>query len=118
MSYDVSFKVQLRDCDAWMEIPYTSDNITWNVRPIIEASTGLPWKNCADNGLCVDVMPKIVEGWNKLGLYPDSYKHLESPNGWGTVAGTRRFFGRLIDNWRHLCEEQPDIAAVAHFWIE
>ena len=62
MSYDISFKAKAEGVDAYVTVGACDANITWNVRKIIEKSTGLEWKNCQNNGLCVDVIPKIEAG--------------------------------------------------------
>ena len=59
MSYDISFKVKVDGVDAYVPVGTCDANITWNVRKIIEQSTGLEWKNSQNNWLCVDVIPKI-----------------------------------------------------------
>ena len=83
---------------------------------MIRKSTGLEW-NDGDNGLCTDVMPKIVDGYNQLTMHPEKYVQYESPNGWGTVSGCRNFFQRIMDDWNGLIRDREEIAGVAHFWI-
>ena len=60
MSYDISFKVRVADTDKFVTVGNCDANITWNVRKIIELSTGLPWLNEENNGYCVDIMPTIM----------------------------------------------------------
>ena len=55
MSYDISFKVRVADTDKFVTVGNCDANITWNVRKIIELSTGLPWLNEENNGYCVDI---------------------------------------------------------------
>ena len=71
MSYDISFKVKVEGVDTYVPVGTCDANITWNVRKIIEKSTGLEWKNCQNNGLCVDVIPKIEAGLRTLEQNPD-----------------------------------------------
>ena len=119
MSYDIRFKVQVAGTDKFIEVGDCGANITYNVRKIIELSTGLPWLNEANNGYCKDVMPCIVEGYAELMRHPEAYKPYESPNGWGTVAGVKNFFEYLMEKWWEYCEEtDPDIVSVTTFWIE
>ena len=119
MSYDISFKVQVAGTDKFVEVGDCDANITYNVRKIIELSTGLPWINCANNGYCKDVMPCIVEGYAELLRNPEKYKPYESPNGWGTVAGVKYFFEYLMQAWKTYCENNdPDIVNATTFWIE
>lgn len=118
MSYDVRFKVKVENCDRWVNVGDCDANITWNVREMIKKSTGLQWSNDADNGLCVDVIPAIEKGFRELTDNREKYKKYESPNGWGTVAGCRGFFERIIDAWKYLMIEDEGLARIAHFWIE
>lgn len=116
MSYDITFKVE-KD-GRYIDTGYCDANITWNVRRIIELSTGLPWVNEANNGLCVDVIPKIRQGLKNLLDHPEWYRRHEAPNGWGTVSNTAAFFRRILDAWAMLCVEQDDLIPRAIFWIE
>lgn len=118
MSYDVSFKVKVDGLDRWVQVGNCEANITWNVREMIEVSTGLPWLNEADNGLCKDVIPAIAKGLSELTCNGKAYKQYESPNGWGTVAGCIHFFTAIIDAWHDLIRYDEEIAMNAHFWIE
>lgn len=63
MSYDITFKVKVDGTDQYVPIGCCGANITWNVRKIIELSTGLPWLNEENNGFCKDVIPKIATDW-------------------------------------------------------
>lgn len=119
MSYDITFKVKVDGIDQYVPVGDCEANITWNVRKIIELSTGLPWLNEENNGLCVDVIPKIADGLAELNKNPEKYKKHEAKNGWGTVAGTRRFFEQILKDWERLREWYgDDIANVATFWVE
>lgn len=118
MSYDISFKVKVEGVDAWVEAGDCDANITWNVRKIIELSTGLPWLNEANNGLCKDVIPQIEKGLHELRKHPNKYLKYEAPNGWGTVGGTIRFFERIIECWEWFVAENPKLEDVATLWIE
>lgn len=118
MSYDVSFKVKVEGVDAYVEVGDCDANITWNVRKIIELSTGLPWINCANNGLCVDVIPKIADGYKELSISPEKYMQYEAKNGWGTVHGTRSFFKRILDCWEDFIRWHEELVPVVVFWIE
>ena len=118
MSYDITFKVKVDGVNRYIEVGECEANTTWNVRKMIEESTGLPWVNEANNGLCKDVMPKIYDGRKELYCYPEKYKQYEASNGWGTVESTRRFFGDIIGAWESLCLDDEELASVATFWIE
>ena len=120
MSYDIRFKVKVEGIDKYVEVGDCTANITWNVREIITQSTGLPWINEANNGLCVDVIPKIMKGFNELFTQSGKYKKYESPNGYGTVKGTMYFFGNIIRDWNNLCVmlDDSDVINAVTFWIE
>ena len=86
---------------------------------MIVQSTGLEWKNCENNGLCKDVIPKIIHGYTELTTYPEKYKQYESSNGWGTIEGCKDFFLQIINDWNYFCNdwETKDLVDVAYFWI-
>ena len=119
MSYDISFKVKVEGVDKYIEVGECGANITWNVRKIIELSTGLPWENDANNGLCKDIIPQIEKGYILLKTHPEYYKPYEASNGWGTVEGTIRFFEAIISAWHDFCKEADGtLIDVVTFWIE
>ena len=117
MSYDISFKVKVEGVDAYVNVGDCNANITWNVRKIIELSTGLPWHNEANNGLCVDVIPKIAQGLEKLENNPQKYKPYEAKNGWGTVEGVKRFFTEILTAWDDFIRWNEELVPVTTFWI-
>ena len=119
MSYDIRFKAKLEGIDRWVDVWECDANITWNVRKIIELSTGLEWKNEENNGYIKDIMPSIVRGRDNLMFHPEKYKPYEAENGWGTVESTARFFEKIINCWYEFgrwCD--PEIVNVTTFWIE
>ena len=118
MSYDISFRVKAEGINKWLEVGDCDANITWNVRKIIELSTGLPWINEDNNGLCSEVIPAIEKGLHELETNPEKYKPYEAENGWGTVGGTINFFRRILNAWNRLKSEEKELAKVATFWIE
>ena len=75
-------------------------------------------KNCQNNGLCVDVIPKIEAGLRKLEQNPDSFKEYEEPNGWGSVKGTAQFFRNILNDWNDFQKWYEELVPVATFWIE
>ena len=81
MSYDITFKVKVDGTDQYIPVGDCDANITWNVRKIIELSTGLPWLNGKNNGFCKDVIPKIADGLAELYKSPGKYKPYEAKNG-------------------------------------
>ena len=121
MSYDILWKVPVKGLEnRYVNVSDCDANITWNLREMIEKSTGLEWNNEANNGLCKDVIPHIEKGLAELTSYPEKYKKYESPNGWGTIEGCKNFFRRIIDDWESFCEDSwtSDLVDVTYFWIE
>ena len=121
MSYDISFKVKVDGLDDYyVKVGNCTANITWNLREMIEKSTGLDWINEANNGLCKDVIPHIINGLNELITYPEKYKQYEASNDWGTIDGCKKFFTTIIDNWNDFTREYStrDLVDVVYFWIE
>lgn len=114
MSYDIYFKIKPADCELYVEIRHAS-NITWNLREMIVRSTGLEWRNEENNGLVKDVIPHIQKGLAELVNHPEKYKKYESPNGWGTIKGCKRFFSEIINAYEEL---PPELKKIATFWIE
>lgn len=120
MSYDITYRVRcLENPDLWVDVGLIEANVTYNVRDMIRASTGLEWKNEEDNGLVKDVIPYIANGYAELEKYPEKYKQYESPNGWGTIEGCKRFFATCIKEWTDFCEDYTtrDFKDIVHFWL-
>ena len=117
MSYDIDFRVKVEGVDRWISVGDCSANITWNVRKIIELTTGLPWVNEANNGLCKDIIPAIEKGFLELVKNAYKYKPYEAANGWGTVDGTIHFFETIIKEWNYFKYTEPELAEIATFWI-
>ena len=118
MSYDISFKVKVEGMERYVDVGDCDANTTWNVREMIEKSTGLPWINCESNGLCKDVIPCIEKGYSELAKHPERYKKYEAKNGWGTVESTKGFFERIIQRWEQFSTYDPELSEIATFWIE
>lgn len=117
MSYDIDFRVKVEGIDEFVSVGDCEANTTWNVRKMIELSTGLPWLNAQNNGFCKDVIPHIERGLEELRRYPEKYKPYEAPNGWGTVNSTIEFFERIIKDWKDFKRWNKELAEVAVFWI-
>ena len=118
MSYYIYFRVKVEGTDNYISVWNCEANITWNVREVIKASTGLPWVNCEDNGFRKDVMPHIEKGLEELKNHPEKYKKYEAPNGWGAVKGAIRFFDRILFSWQEFvkCTDE-EIVNITRFWI-
>ena len=96
MSYDIDFRVKVEGIDRYISVHDCGANITWNVRKIIELSTGLPWLNEANNGLCKDIIPHIEQGLAELKKNPEKYKQYEEDS------------EEKIDFIREYCRRYPD----------
>lgn len=107
MSYRVQFEVKIEGINHYITIGECDANITYNVKKIIEESTGLKFKSITRLGYCKDIIPSIERGLQELTINPKKYKPFESENGWGTVEGTAYFFRRIISSWHDLCLQQP-----------
>lgn len=118
MSYDISFKVKVEGINKYVNVGDCDANITCNVGEMIRKSTGLKWINQANNGLCIDIIPSIVKGYMQLDKYPGKYREYEDADGWGTVAGTKRFFYSIIESWESFCKWHEELIHVVSFWIE
>lgn len=117
MSYDIGFKVKVEGVDYWVEPMDCCANVTWNIREMIEKSTGLPWLNEDNNGLCIDVIPHIEHGIKELTERTDKYKKYEAKNGWGTVESALSFFQQILRDWEKFKASYPELVPIATFWI-
>lgn len=119
MSYDIDFKVKVEGIDQYVSVGSCPANITWNVIEIITRSTGLPWLNEKNNGLCSEVIPMINKGYWELINNPEKYKKYEPPNGYGTVDGVIRFFKEILDSWADFKRwHDEELVDVVTFWVE
>lgn len=96
MSYDITLQAKIEGIDKYLDID-TDVNTTYNVRELIEKSSGWKIKNCELNGKAEDLMPLIQKGISELTNNPNEYKKYESSNGWGTVETTLYFYERLLE---------------------
>lgn len=120
MSYSIDFRVPVhKHKDVYVKIGCSSANTTWNLHDMIVKSTGLEWKNEANNGRCLDVIPCISQGLIELVQYPEKYKRYEAKNGWGTIQGCIEFFRQILKDWATFCSdsETKDLIDVTYFWI-
>lgn len=120
MSYDIRFKVKVAGTDKYVTVGNCSANITWNLRDMIVESTGLDWKNEANNGLCKDVIYHIANGLDELTNAPEIYKKYEARNGWGTLDDCKCFFLDILNAWAEFNRdfETRELFDVTYFWIE
>lgn len=117
MSYDISFKVKVQDKDIYVPVGGEA-NITWNLREMIVATTGLEWKNEVNNGLVKDIIPCIRKGYHRLCNESKKFKQYESKNGWGTVIDCRLFFEKILRNWDYFKIDYEDLVDCTYFFIE
>lgn len=117
MSYDVSFKVKVENSPIYITVS-DSENITWNVRELIYQSSGWKIKNEDSNGKILTWIEKIEKGIKELTFYPEKYKKYESPNGWGTIAGTLRFYKRCLEIFNDFVLWHKDLIDIAVVWVE
>lgn len=118
MSYSIDFRVPVhKHKDVYVKIGCSSANTTWNLHDMIVKSTGLEWKNEANNGRCLDVIPCISQGLIELVQYPEKYKRYEAKNGWGTIQGCIEFFRQILKDWATFCSdsETKDLIDVTYF---
>lgn len=116
MSYDVKIQVKAEGTNTYVDLNFgIYPNITWNVKELILQSSGWNIKNNRFNGTVNEWEDLIQKGYNELNSNPDKYKQYESPNGWGTVKGTRSFYYdclMLIEEMKYSYPELCDVALV------
>lgn len=118
MSYSIAMKVRVHNTNSYINLRITDANITYNLKKMIQASTGLDWKNNQDNGYCKHVIPKIQKGFNELSVHPYKYKQYEAENGWGTVDECKRFFAWILKDWNDfVINADPEVVKRVRFWI-
>ena len=103
MSYDIDLRAKVEGVDEYVDIADAWVNITWNVRELIEHSSGWIIKNEDNNGLAGDLNKLLIHGIHELENHPDQYRQYEAKNGWGTIESTLRFYKEL----RRLCRKYP-----------
>ena len=117
MSYDVSIRLPVKGGeDRYVEVADLG-NITWNVRDLIKQSSGWDIKNEDSNGEVLPWMKLINYGIKELEKRPSRYKKYESPNGWGTVEGTLRFYWDCLRNAEDWLNDNPDLVSIAVVWV-
>jgi len=109
MSYDISLKVKVEGVDKYVECA-EGGNTTWNVRTLIEKSSGWSIQNCDNNGTAEALGKLIEKGICELENNPEQYKQYEAPNGWGTVESTLHFYKYLLE----ACKEHPYAYVFVH----
>lgn len=118
MSYSISMRVRVHNTNCYLSLPITDANTTWNLKQMIQKSTGLEWKNNQDNGYAYRIIPKIQKGLNELTTRPEKYKQYEAENGWGTVEHCKNFFTWILKDWNEfVVNNDHEIVKRVKFWI-
>lgn len=118
MSYSVSIKAKLEGVDRYIQVSADSCNITWNLREMIQASSGWDIQNEASNGPVLDWYEKICKGLEELKNNPEQYKQYESPNGWGKISSTRFFYMKCKEMVEDFMRWNEDLLPVAVVWVD
>lgn len=117
MSYVVKFMVNVNGIDKWVNTGYAYGEMLWDVKEIITHSTGLEWVYGANNGLCCEIIPKIVTGIMELSFNRSFYKKYEPDNGEGSIESTLYFLYEILQYYMDMVCKVPDLAKEATFWI-
>lgn len=118
MSYGVSIRLPVKGLeDRYVQVADLG-NITWNVRELIKKSSGWEIQNEDNNGAVLPWLSLIRNGYCQLTAHPEAYKRYESPNGWGTVGGTKRFYEDCIKNAEDWMRCNEDLLPVAVVWVD
>lgn len=117
ISYDVSIRLPIKGLDnMWLGVEWLG-NITWNVRELIKQSSGWDIKNGDNNGAVLPWLEMIEHGVDELTNHPEQYKQYESPNGWGTVEGTLRFYKDCREYAHEWIADNEKYLPVAIIWV-
>lgn len=122
MSYSISFRVKVEGTNEYVEPSFViregiHPNITWNVRELIEQSSGWDIQNEGPNGTIKEWAEKIKEGKKNLAENPEKYRKYESPNGWGTVEGTLHFYKDCLSMIADFIMDYENLVDVAIVWV-
>jgi hypothetical protein len=106
MSLDLTFH-QVQDTQVgWI-------NITHNLNDMAKALGVYQclWhpEEIAETVLAKDIEPLVKAAAEKLALHPEEYFQYESENGWGTLAGFKKFLAGVLE----ICREFPDSRVAA-----
>lgn len=118
MSYSISMRVRIHNTKCYLSLGVTDANTTYNLKQMIQKSTGLDWKNNQDNGYAYRIIPKIQQGFHNLTIHPEKYRQYEAENGWGTVEQCRDFFAWILKDWNEfIVGAEPEVVKRIKFWI-
>jgi len=105
MSYDVAFKVKIknkRKCQ-WLYVGDDWINHTTSTSDMIKEVCGSRPPEWSGRS-CKEMYPILMQGISLLTIFPQKYKTFEPVNGWGTVETTTAFLEKIAAN----CEQHPD----------
>lgn len=102
MSYDISFKGEIKDSNGvWINLS-DSLNLTYNLADMFITLTGhslYDW-----NGVkAFDAVEGATNALVNLNYKPEKYRQYEASNGWGTIETMRNFLNDFII----LCMKYP-----------
>lgn len=122
MSYSVSWKIEAKTKTSFYiniaDYPRRQDNITYNVKHIMELSTGMEWSD-GDKGFVKDIIPRLKNAIKDIKANISYYRYFEPANGWGSIEGVISFFENLILDYQSLKADEVYgvIADGVHFVI-
>lgn len=122
MSYSISWKIEAKTKTPFFvdiaDYPRRQDNITYNVKHILELSTGMEWSD-GDKGLVGDIIPRLKNAIKDIKANPNYYRSFEPANGYGSVEGVISLFENLILDYQSLKSDEVYgvIADEVHFVI-
>ncbi len=101
MMYRVVLRIKIQE-DRWMQIGSGHD-ILWDVRDLIEASSGWTVLNQDDIGPANSFLSLLERGIWELTKSADAYQDYEVMYGLGTIRDTLAFYRSLLED----CKEHP-----------
>lgn len=101
MIYSVLLRMQLQE-DNWITMG-EDHRISWDIRDLIEASSGWSVINDESMGLASSLAPRLEKGIWELTQNPDQYTHYEILHGLGTIRETLSFYQKLLQD----CKDHP-----------
>ena len=126
MSYDISWAIEAKTTKPLKQpfyitvgdYPRRRSNITYNVKAILEKSTGMVWQD-GDMGILKDIIPRLKAGVSEIKTHLSEYKALEPSNGWGTAESVIDFYESLILDYKNIANDETYgvIADDIHFLI-
>lgn len=75
-------------------------NITHNLVPMWKEAGIYDSLYYSDDLEAREVLPILIDGLVDMTKYPDKYKKLNSPNGWGTYDNAVRWLAMLIEEFK------------------